>query len=130
VSEEESLTQHFNQSRERAKRTALRRNATAAEQQLWQHLRRRQLGNKFRRQYSVDAYVLDFYAPRAKLAIEVDGDSHFKPQALDYDDQRTVHLNRFGIEVLRFTNRDIFDNIEGVLDIVAAAVKRRGGTSP
>src|SRR5262249_45029120 len=90
--------------RERQRRKALRRNASQAEQRLWEHLRGNQLGIKFRRQYSVDAYVLDFYAPHAKLAIEVDGDSHFTGTAPQYDHERTNYLNSFGIDVLRFTN--------------------------
>ncbi len=121
---------HFNQCSQRGKRKALRRNASDAEQRLWQRLRGKQLGTKFRRQYSVDAYVLDFYAPRAKLAVEVDGDSHFTAGAIRYDRERTTHLNRFGIEVLRFTNLDVVDNIEGVLSTIEAAVKRRSSTSP
>ena len=109
---------------------ALRRNASAAEQTLWQHLRRTQLGTRFRRQYGVDGYALDFYAPRAKLAIEVDGDSHFTASGREYDHLRTTYLRAFGIEVLRFTNMDILQNIEGVLTTIEAAVKRRTATSP
>jgi very-short-patch-repair endonuclease len=124
------LTQHFNRRSERDTRKTLRNNATDPERRLWQHLRGKQLGTKFRRQYSVDAYVLDFYAPRSKLAIEVDGDSHFTPKAREYDQERTTHLNRFGIAVLRFTNLEIVENIEGVLDTIEAAVKRRSTTSP
>jgi very-short-patch-repair endonuclease len=109
------LTLHFNRGSQREKRKALRRNATDAEQTLWQHLRGKQLGMKFRRQYSVDAYGLDFYAPRSKLAIEVDGDSHFSAAAMAYDQGRTADLQRFGIEVLRFTNVEIRENLDGVL---------------
>jgi very-short-patch-repair endonuclease len=124
------LTQHFNRHSERDKRRALRSDATGAEQRLWEHLRSKQLNAKFRRQYSVDAYVLDFYAPRAKLAIEIDGDSHFTSEAMEYDQARTTHLKRFGIEVLRFTNLEIFENIEAVLAAIDAAVKRKLTTAP
>jgi very-short-patch-repair endonuclease len=124
------LTQHFNRRTERAKRMALRAHATAGEQRLWQHLRSKQLGGTFRRQYSVDAYVLDFYAPRPKLAVEVDGDSHFRPAATVYDEERTRHLNRFGIEVVRFTNAEIAEHIEAVLAAIGEALKRRPTTSP
>ena len=122
------VTQHFNRCSERDKRRAPRRSSTAAEQKLWQHLRGTQLGARFRPQYSVDAYIIDFYAPRLKLAIEVDGDSHFTHEAMDYDQQRTAYLNGFGIEVLRFTNLEVVDKIEGVLAAIDAAVRRR--TSP
>ena len=124
------MTLHFNRQSERDKRKTLRSNATNAEQVLWQRVKAKQLGAKFRRQYSVDAYVLDFYAPRSKLAIEVDGDSHFTTAATQYDEERTIYVKQFGIEVLRFTNLEIFENIEGVLDAIEAAVKRRRTTSP
>jgi very-short-patch-repair endonuclease len=120
------MTQHFNRRTERAKRTALHTHATEAEQRLWQHLRSKQLGVKFRRQYSVDAYVLDFYAPRSKLAVEVD--SHFRPAATVYDEERTRHLNRFGIEVVRFTNAEIAENIEAVRAAIGEVLKRRPTT--
>ncbi len=120
------MTRHYNRLRERDKRKSLRSAATAAEKKLWQHLKAKQSGAKFRRQYSVDAYVLDFYAPYPKLAIEIDGDSHFTPEAIAYDRERTAYLEAFGIEVMRFTNLEIVENIEGVLEKIAAAVKRKG----
>ncbi len=122
------MTRHYGRHGELAKRRALRRQATDAEGQLWQALRGGQLGVRFRRQYSVDAFVLDFYAPHCKLAIEVDGDSHFTAEAMQYDKQRTRHLQRFGIEVMRITNAEVTENLEGVLEAVAQAVRRR--TSP
>jgi very-short-patch-repair endonuclease len=70
------MTQNFNRRPERDKRKSLRSSATEAEKKLWQCVKAKQLGVKFRRQYSVDAYVLDFYSPQSKLAIEIDGDSH------------------------------------------------------
>lgn len=127
---EVALTLHFNKPTERAKRQALRNNATPAERRLWQHLKGAQRGTKFRRQYSIDAYVLDFYAPQLKLAIEIDGDSHFSAQAIEYDQQRTVYLESFGIEVLRFTNLEVFENLAGVLARIEEVVRARRSTSP
>ncbi len=124
------LTLHFNRSSEREKRKALRRSATDAEQRLWRHLRGKQVGTTFRRQYSVDAYVLDFYAPRSKLAIEVDGDSHFTADAIAYDQERTADLQCFGIEVLRFTNLEIREHLDGVLEKIAEVLQRRKATAP
>jgi len=124
------MTLHFNRHTERNKRKTLRQNATDAEQRLWQYFKSKQVGTKFRRQYSVDAYVLDFYTPRSKLAIEVDGDSHFTADAMQYDSGRTAYVEQFGIEVLRFSNLEIVENIEGVLEAIQAAVKRRKATSP
>ena len=119
------MTFNFNRRRERDKRKSLRSSATDAEKKLWRHLKAKQSGAKFRRQYSVDAYVLDFYAAQLRLAIEIDGDSHFNPAAIAYDQERTAYLEAFGIEVMRFTNLEISENIEGVLEKIAGAIKRK-----
>jgi very-short-patch-repair endonuclease len=72
------MTKIFNKSSEKLKRQQLRNNLTPAELILWSRLRGKQIYNcKFRRQYSIDYFVIDFYAPEIKLAIEVDGESHF-----------------------------------------------------
>ena len=118
------MTLHFNRSDERQKRRTLRNDPSEAERKLWWHLRGKQIGAKFRRQYSVDSYVIDFYAPSCKLAVEIDGDSHFTPQGLRHDRERTAHLARFGIQVIRFTNLEVFENIEAVLEAIAQAVRR------
>jgi very-short-patch-repair endonuclease len=122
------VTFNFNRRGERDKRKSLRSAATAAEKKLWQHLKAKQSGAKFRRQYSVDAYVLDFYAPYPKLAIEIDGDSHFTPEAIAYDQERTTYLEAFGIEVMRFTNLEISENVGAVLEKIDAAVKQKRKT--
>ena len=124
------LTLHFTRGSERYKRKALRGNASDAEQELWRYRKGKQLGTKFRRQYSVDAYVLDFSAPRSKLAIEVDGTSHFTAHGVKYDQERTAYLKQFGVEVLRFTNLEIVDNIDGVLGRIEEVLQRRKATSP
>jgi len=103
------VTLHYNRYAELAKRRQLRTAATPAEQRLWQHLRGNQTGTKFRRQYSIDCFVLDFYSPECKLAVEVDGDSHFQPEAVEYDKGRTEHVAGFGIEVVRVTNGDVME---------------------
>ncbi len=103
----------------------MRNNATDAERRLWFHLRGKQLGAKFRRQYSVDGFVVDFYAPRCKLAVEVDGDSHFTDNGPTYDRERTNCLAKFGIEVIRFTNTEVLEHLNEVVDHIEAAVQRR-----
>ncbi|HXQ21300.1 MAG TPA: endonuclease domain-containing protein [Candidatus Acidoferrales bacterium] len=119
------MTLHYNRTSQREQRRTLRNNPTEAERRLWWRLRGSQLGVKFRRQYGVDAFVVDFYAPRCKLAIEVDGDSHFSAHGLAYDCERTNCLAKFGIEVIRFTNKEIFEQIEAVVAAIVAAVRRR-----
>ena len=98
-------------------RKSLRNNATIAEQELWHYLRHRQLnGLKFRRQESIGRYIVDFYCPSKRLAIELDGPIHDSPDQIKYDYQRTKYLNACFIRVLRFRNCDVHTNIQSVLD--------------
>lgn len=83
---------------------------------LWSELKNKRLdGYKFRRQYSIENYVVDFYCPELKLAIEVDGQSHYIDGATRHDKKRQDIIESFGINILRFTNREVYENIEGVL---------------
>ncbi len=116
-------------------RKKLRNEATDAEKLLWNSLKHRQLaGHKFRRQHSIDRYILDFYCPQHKLAIELDGGGHFTQTAIDYDEQRTAFLNSLEIQVLRFTNEEIMKNLGGALERIkeilnhppTASFSRRG----
>jgi len=87
-----------------------------AEKLLWVRLKTKQLkGYKFRRQYSVEYFILDFYCPQAKLAIEIDGNSHFYGETPEYDLFRQKSIEEVGIKFLRFTNNDIYQNIEEVI---------------
>lgn len=96
-------------------RSYLRRNMPAPEVLLWEKLRRKSLGTKFRRQFSIDNYILDFYAPTVKLAIEIDGESHFSNKiAIEKDLTRDWGLKEHGIKVLRFTNLEVTSNLDGV----------------
>ncbi len=97
-------------------RRELRSRLTPEESYLWSFLQRRKLrGRKFRRQHSVGPYILDFYCPEEKLAVELDGASHDHEQAQAHDENRRMFLGRAGITVLRFENRDVRKNLEGVL---------------
>ena len=121
------MTQHFNRITEKARRKELRNNPTEVEQKLWQYLKGKQVaGVKFRRQYSIDAYILDFDTPSLKLAIEVDGPSHFTSRGIEHDENRATHIEGFGIRILRFTNDDVCENIEGVLFGINEVVQEIG----
>lgn len=99
----------------KTKRSYLRQNMPAPEIILWQKLRFKQLGIKFRRQHSIGYYILDFYAPSIKLGIEIDGESHFADEiARQKDKQRDLILFEKGIKVLRFLNPEIMNNLDGV----------------
>ncbi len=104
---------------------ALRKNMTEAERALWQRLRAKQLGVRFRRQHPVGPYVLDFYCYQARLAVEVDGGQHDRPLQRAHDAARTRFLERQGIRVLRFWNHEVLHNMEGVLEAIVAALQER-----
>jgi len=111
------MTKLYNKSSEKNKRRILRSNMPKAEVILWSKLKGKALNDyKFRRQYSVKNFVLDFYCPKLKLAIEVDGKSHFADDAQLRDEERQRIIESFGITFIRFTNREIYENVEGVLE--------------
>ena len=100
-------------------RKELRNNLTPAEAKLWTLLKGKQLeGRKFRRQFSVANYILDFYCPSENLAIELDGQGHFEALQAQYDTERDLFLEHCGIKVLRFENKWVWDNPEGLLEEV------------
>ena len=97
----------------------LRVKQTDCELHVWQKLRAKQLlGLKFRRQHPCPPFVLDFYCVELKLAIELDGSQHFTAEQLVYDWRRTDHLQGLGITVLRFNNRQVLEEMNGVLEEV------------
>jgi very-short-patch-repair endonuclease len=107
------------------RRKELRNNATPAERLLWCSLQHGSLaGYKFRRQHSVGFYILDFYCPSERLAIELDGDTHFTEEALEYDRERTTYLNSLSIKVLRFLNTDVYDNLDAVGDRILEEIRK------
>jgi|SRR5688572_24062776 len=99
-------------------RKELRNNPTPAEAALWKFLQKNKLGKKFRRQHSVGNYVLDFYCPEERLAIELDGQYHYTSSGLAYDEERTAYLNAQGIRVIRFENDEVFKSTEAVLETI------------
>jgi very-short-patch-repair endonuclease len=98
----------------------LRHNLTDVERKLWYRLRRDQLnGLNFRRQHPVGPYVLDFYCPALRLAIELDGGQHNIDRQRRKDDRRTRWLGANGIKLVRFWNNDVTGNLQGVLEEIA-----------
>ncbi len=97
-------------------RSGLRKNSTDAERKLWSKLRNQQLGKlKFYRQYSIGSYILDFYCPKIRLAIELDGGQHAETQKEFYDKRRSDYLKKYNICILRFWNNEVLENTEGVI---------------
>lgn len=104
----------------------LRANATSAEAKLWSHLRNRNLGGfKFARQVPIESYFVDFVCRDARLVIEVDGATHSSDEERAADAEREAALRRQGYDVLRVSNVDVRENIEGVLDGVLAKLEGR-----
>ncbi len=100
-------------------RRKLRNNPTPAEAALWSQLKSKKLeGTHWRRQFSVGKYILDFYCPSHKLCVELDGEGHFNMISDLLDLERTEYLKSKGISVIRFENREIWENIDRVLLII------------
>ena len=98
------------------RRRELRHNQTEAEKALWAQLRNKQFyGMKFFRQYSIGPYILDFYCPSMKLAVELDGGQHNQCEGKEYDAARSEYLKAQGIEVIRFWNHEVLFDMESVL---------------
>lgn len=96
---------------------------TDAETLLWRRLRRSGSGVKFRRQHPWGPYVLDFYAERVHLAIEVDGGQHYTPEGLAKDAERTKFLESAGIQVLRFSDTEVLVETNAVLEAIWEATR-------
>jgi len=123
------MTKIFNRIEVKEKRRTLRKNMPPAEIILWSKLRGKGLRSyKFRRQYSIGKYIVDFYCPQLKLAIEIDGESHFVEGADSYDRERQAIIELSGVSFLRFTNRDVYERLEGVIDKILDRVS--ASTSP
>jgi len=104
----------------------LRNNLTDSEQMLWSRLRLKQiLGISFYRQKPVGKYIVDFYAPKAGLVIEVDGSQHLEDEQVQKDKLRDEHLSGQGLKVLRFYSNDIFKNVDGVLEVIYNSISQK-----
>ncbi len=105
------------------RRRELRRNQTEAEKTFWMHVRNRQFyGMKFFRQYSTGPYILDFYCPELKLAIELDGGQHTQDDKQEYDAVRSAYLKAQGINVMRFWNHEVLNDAESILTMMAEKI--------
>lgn len=116
-------TKLYNNKKLKSYRSRLSRKQTDTEKLLWSRLRNKQIqGIKFFRQYSIGKYILDFYCPKFRLAIEVDGGQH-ATSVVKRDRQKANFLGRQDIQVLRFWNTDLIDNLDGVLEVISKKLK-------
>lgn len=101
----------------------LRKRQTDAERKLWSLLRNRNLaGVKFKRQFPIDKYILDFYSHEYKLCVEADGGQHYTDEGKEKDEIRTAALSELGIQVLRFSDREILLNSAGVCEVIQRTI--------
>jgi very-short-patch-repair endonuclease len=103
-------------------RQKLRHEATPTEKRLWKSLKESGVGAKFRRQHGVGPYVLDFYCPEHKLAVELEGGVHNDVLRSEYDAERQAYLESHGIRVLYFQNRALLEHLETVVESIRSAV--------
>jgi very-short-patch-repair endonuclease len=130
IVKDQAMTQFFNRTSERAKRRKKRRNMARAEVLLRSQLRNKLLlGLRFRRQYTIGPFLLDFYCPSIRLGVELDGESHFEPGAAEYDAGRQAFIERFDVQLIRFLNADVIENLAGVLEVIRRAASARMETA-
>ena len=120
------MTKRFNIVPLKNRRRKLRYDSTEAESILWNVIRNKKIGFRFVRQYSIDGYVMDFYCPREKFGIELDGGIHLREDNIIYDKYREKYINAFCIKILRFRNEEILENLEKVLSEISLSFLKRG----
>ena len=98
-----------------------RKQPTEAEEMLWAHLRGQRLhGFKFRRQHPIGDYIADFYCHECKLIVELDGEYHNDKGQIQYDESRTYELKELKVNVIRFTNREVLNDLHSVLEKIGS----------
>jgi very-short-patch-repair endonuclease len=115
----------FNDSKQKELRKDLRGNLTYPEFVLWQAIRCKALGVKFRRQHGIGRYIVDFYAGEVRLVVELDGESHFSEKGMAADKIRTDFLCDSGMKVIRFTNLQVMQELPEVIEHLISEIARR-----
>jgi very-short-patch-repair endonuclease len=107
----------------------MRKDSTPAEIRLWSHLRMKNVdGARFRRQYPIEGFIVDFCCLKDHLIVEVDGSQH--AESVTYDDERTRLLERQGFRVLRFWNGDVMQNVDAMVEVIFEALRAGPGSTP
>ena len=102
----------------------LRREMTPHERKLW-YLFLRKYPVKIYKQRIIGKFIADFYCASAKLVIEVDGSQHYEPQGMEYDEERSAFLSGLGLQILRFSNRDIDCDFNSVCEYINTSIQNR-----
>ena len=107
-------------------RKMLRHHLTPAEATLWSKIKCRKIcGMQWRRQFSIGRYILDFYCPKVKLAVELDGKDHFTIEGDKYDVERDNFISEKGIKILRFENCEVWNNMDMIIKVIEDCIKER-----
>ncbi|MBZ0180486.1 MAG: endonuclease domain-containing protein [Melioribacteraceae bacterium] len=118
------MTKLYNRQQEKEKRRELRQNETIAETNMWSQLRNRGcLSLKFKRQFSIGKYIIDFYCPEYKIAIELDGNVHELEDIKKYDAKSQKYLEDYGIHFIRITNNEYLGNPNKAFDKIERSIK-------
>lgn len=96
----------------------LRNESTRSEIRLWQRLKGKQLGVRFIRQKPIGNYIIDFYSKELQLAVELDGLSHHREDVMEKDAAKSLYLQKLGIHILRFEDKEVFENINNVIAVI------------
>ncbi len=120
---EQNMTKIFNKKSMQEIRRKLRNDMTFTEKVVWLHIRKKQLGVRFLRQYSIDNYVIDFYCPALKLALEIDGAIHLESDVKEKDEIRENHIAQYGIRFLRITNEELYSNPNKTFQSIEREIK-------
>ena len=107
-------------------RKTLRNNLTPAEATIWKYIKNKRICNaQWRRQFSIGKYILDFYCPAAKLAIELDGNGHYKIEGDRYDYERENFISRKGIKIIRYENCEVWNSLELIIERIEKETAQR-----
>ena len=113
----------FNTKYQTIRRKTLRKNMTKAETLLWIEIKNKKINDcKFRRQFGIGTYIIDYYSPEIKLAIEIDGATHYTDEEIEYDKLRQADIENLGVTFLRFTNEEIYENMSFVLEKISIKI--------
>lgn len=110
------MTYLYNNNQQKDLRQKLRKSLGLPEVIVWNEIKSSKLGKKFRRQYGVGNYVLDFYCSELRLGIELDGSTHDNLETYEKDQNRQEFIQEQGIKVIRFQNKDVLNNLDGVIE--------------
>ena len=107
----------------------LRKNMTPQERKLWYGFLS-SYAIRFQRQKTIDRFIVDFYCHKAKLIVELDGSQHYSDEGIAYDQERSAVLERYGLKVIRFSNRQVDREFYAVCQVIDEEVRRRCGDAP